>query len=251
MSNRLQSRRANSYRLNNANTRATSNTDRLDNTNGDDNDEQEEVDTAQDDSETTITYNNRPRRDYSSVVTMQDTNNASTTNTTASIPTSYIFFWQQPDIVGILRWIAFLSIFLLVIDASVFLMWLLRLIPSIPPTFLYYGFIWYILFIFTAVVTLCVSFLQNKSMFLITSIVLSFALLVILFLVFVIARQIIDCYNGLLGSSCTNLYFTQIVLLGLSLVIAFIILVLFILFWIMVIRIRQVWSVRSPYATYY
>lgn len=179
-----------------------------------------------------------------------------TDDTTSSIssaysPYTYTYLWMTTTVRTYLVWIALASVALLLLNLAVFFMWLFRLIPGIPTSFLYYGFIWYIVFIFTGVLTLFMSCSQNKTMFTITLVILFFALIVSIFLNAVIIYQITSCFFGQLDPSCANYYFTQLVLLGLTLAIGIVVFVLFLLFVIMLVRIRQSFSIVDPNYGYY
>lgn len=152
--------------------------------------------------------------------------------------------WDVPLMVTILRFIAFISILLLVFDIAVLLMWIFRVIPAIPPSFTYYGAIWYLLFFWTGVLTFFMSWIRHKPMFLITAVILFVSLIVIAFLITVIIYQIVWCFEGVLDASCTDLRFPQLFLLGLSILIGFCILTLLGLFIAVIVRLKQYGRVR-------
>lgn len=174
---------------------------------------------------------------------VDDTDNSTATATT--LPRNYTPFWSDPDIRLIGRLIFITSLFLILFDIGVVVLWALRLIPSIPPSFLFYGFIWYTVFIFTGILTLFISCSRNQVIYTITLIILFVALLVIVFLNIIIINQIVQCLLGNLETSCTNFIFTQFLLEGLSLLIGLCILILFGLFLVMVIRLTRVYSTKT------
>ena len=163
-------------------------------------------------------------------------------------PATYAYFWTLPFTVTLQNWIALVSIVLLLLDAIVVAMFILRLIPIVPPSFLYYGFVWYLLFILTGWLTLIVSFSINKFMYRIVFVLLCVALVVIVFLNYVIVYQIVQCYRGVSSDPmCPDLYLTQLVLLGVSFGIGVCIFALTILFFVMVMRIAQSNSAEEDY----
>lgn len=166
---------------------------------------------------------------------------------TQPTPATYAYFWTLPFIETLRNWIALASIVLLFLDASVLVMWLFRLIPIVPPSFLYYGFVWYLLFIFTGFLTFFMAWSINKFMYKIVFVIVSVALVADIFLNAIIGYQIAQCLQGLADSMCSDLYLTQLVLLGLTIGIGFCLFALFGLFLVMVIRIAQLTSVDDDY----
>lgn len=152
-----------------------------------------------------------------------------------------INLWTAPDVMTMRSWIAFASIILLFFDVVVIIMWVARIIPTFPSSIEYYGFAWYLIFIFTGVLTFFMSWIKNKPMFLIVTGLLLLSVIVDIFLLWAIADQFLQCYKGLIDSAtCTfGLYFTQFLLFSSTFIIGVSLVMLLFLFIAILIRIAQ------------
>lgn len=164
-----------------------------------------------------------------------------------SLPGAYRSLWNDPIMRLIRRVIVVVSVFMLFVIALVVVMFVFRLIPAIPPSFLYYGFLWYLLFLFTGVVTLFMAFTPKYALNLITFIILLVAVIAITILNFIIGNQLVQCFLGNLDANCADFRLTQIVLFILSLTIGFCIFILFGLYLVIVVRLTQTHARSNGY----
>lgn len=166
-------------------------------------------------------------------------NNGNGVDTLIPMATTYDDFWRSMRRMRIL--IAGVSAGITLFTIAIFLMWLLRLIPSIPGAFLDYGFIWYIPVFFTAMLGFFISFARNRELYLITTILTFAALLIIVFMCGVTLYQMVLCFDGSGGTTCTSLYFSRTLLLLLSLAIAFLLVVDLYLFTAVIVGYSQIY----------
>jgi hypothetical protein len=152
---------------------------------------------------------------------------------------SYAFLWNLPSVRFYLRWMAFTAVILLWLNFFVFLMWFFGAIPGLPSSTMYYGFIFYFLFITVGGLSLIASCSMEKSTYTVSIILTAIAFILALILEWLIYLTIVDCYNGLLDSSCGNFYPFQGLLFLLTGAIAIALLVLLFFFAIMMVRIGQ------------
>ena len=163
---------------------------------------------------------------------------------------SYTFgyLWLTQYMRSTLGWIGLTSFILLILNAFVFLLWLIERIPTIYYTFLYYGLMWYIFFLFVGVTTLVVSFSVDKTMHTVSFFFVVFAFLLSVFLWGAIFYQAYACYTGQLESQCADFYLTQFVLFGITVLISIDLLVMLILFTIVMMRVKDSFSSIDPQA---
>jgi len=161
---------------------------------------------------------------------------------------TYAYLWQTQMMRSTLGWIGFASFILLVLNAFVFLLWFFNLIPTVSYSFLHYGVIWYIYFLFTGLTTLVVSFSVDKALHTLSFFFVVFGFLLSVGLLGVIFFHAYECWTGQLASQCADFYLTQFVLFGLTALIAIDMLALVILFTIVLMRIKNSFSSIDPQA---
>lgn len=123
----------------------------------------------------------------------------------------------------------------------VFLMWLVQGIPSIPQSFLSYGFIWYIPVFFTALLNFAISFSKKRELYLITMVINVGALFITGFMSSVTIYQAVLCIEGNGEANCQSFYFSRFFLLMLTLAMGFLLLVAIYLFAVVIVRYSQVY----------
>ena len=209
---------------------------------GDDNADGESVDTT---TTPTRTYNNatsqRPQSRQASPF-----NDVPITNYQSSYTFGYL--WLTQYMRSTLGWIGFTSFILLLLNLFVFGLWFFNLIPTISYSFLHYGVIWYIYFVFTGLTTLVISFSVDKALHTISFFFVVFGFFLSVALLGVVFYQAYSCYTGQLASQCADFYLTQFVLFGLTGLIAIAMLILVILFTIVLMRIKDAFSSFDPQA---
>lgn len=164
-----------------------------------------------------------------------------TTTVTPVIPLAFTYedFWRSMRRNRIL--IVAASIAITLLSVIVFLMWLFRLIPSIPASFLSYGYIWYIPVFFTAILGFCISFSNNRELYLLTLLINLASLLIASFMASVIVYQVVLCVEGNGDANCQTFYFTRFLLLFITLFMAFLFIMLIYLFAVVIVRFGQVY----------
>lgn len=166
---------------------------------------------------------------------------ATTTTITPVIPLAFSYddFWRSMRRNRIL--IVGASVGLASFWFFVFLMWLVQLIPSIPQSFLSYGFIWYIPVFFTALLNFAISFSKKRELYLITMIINVGALFITGFMSSVTIYQAVLCIEGNGEANCQSFYFSRSLLLLLTLAMGFLLLVAIYLFAVVIVRYSQVY----------
>jgi hypothetical protein len=154
----------------------------------------------------------------------------------------YYYLWTITSVRDAQIFIGIGSIGLLLATFAIFWLWILRLIPSIPPTFFNYGVIWYVVFVFTGVLTLAVSCTRNKVIITITFFLSFLSLLISYFLVAAVSYQIAGCVLGYLDPSCASFYLTNFLVLFLTIAIAIATTIITIFLAVLVNRINRAYS---------
>lgn len=174
-------------------------------------------------------------------VANNDTTSTTATTVVRTIPLAFTYddFWRSMRRNRIL--IAGASFAIGLFTLAIFLMWLFRRIPSMPPSFLYYGFVWYILIFFTAVLDFAMAFTKKRELYVITLVINVGALFVVAFMIGVIIYQIVICAEGTGDTNCQTLYFTRFLLLFLTIAIGLLLLVLIFLFALVIVRFGQIY----------
>lgn len=166
---------------------------------------------------------------------------ATTTTITPVIPLAFSYddFWRSMRRNRIL--IVGASVGLASFWFFVFLMWLVQSIPSIPQSFLSYGFIWYIPVFFTALLNFAISFSKKRELYLITMVINVGALFITGFMSSVTIYQAVLCIEGNGEANCHTFYFSRFFLLLLTLAMGFLLLVAIYLFAVVIVRYSQVY----------
>lgn len=160
---------------------------------------------------------------------------------------SYAYLFNDPMVRRILRWMALFAVILLWLNVAVLILWLAGRIPGLPSSVLYYGFIFYTLFITVAILTLFTSCSTENAMHTVTLIFLFVSLGLAILMDYMIILSIIDCNAGVIDAACSTFFFTSILLFLLTLAISVSLLVLLFLTSIMVVRIKQAYSTVNAY----
>lgn len=122
-----------------------------------------------------------------------------------------IEFWRHPDIKTCRFLIGITPFFIAVLVIAVFIMWGLGLIPTVPPNWLFYCALYYVLYIAIVPMNILVSLTRDINLYLYASIINLIELVAISFCSAFFIYQFVTCWEGTQPSSCTNDQAVQIV----------------------------------------
>jgi len=130
----------------------------------------------------------------------------------ARLPVTLVYVWRHPDVKLYRVLIGLTAIFMALLLLAVYIMWAFQVIPSIPPSALFYCAVYYLVFILTVVLNIVTPCQRNDGLYTLSLFLNFIATLFIWFIFFTILYQFFGCIAGWFPLNCRDLELVQIIL---------------------------------------